>query len=437
MQEFGADFLVSYSWWRERRWRRYVGMSAARGIQADRIRSLDLLRGVAILGMLVANIPWHAGDSMSRVIDPDSTSVAAWLLQYLVFDQRFLPIFCMLFGAGALLLAARPSTPRRFTSYYLTRMALLFAIGVAHAYLLWPGDILITYAVCSPFVLLALNWSVARLLAVGILLKTINLVIGEWPQVYEATLERVLFSWWVDYGAAPSTIAEAYAGSYAGLFEYNGWRNQFLQWTALPYFRIWNALGFMLIGMALYKLGVLQGARSACFYRRLAAFSLALGLPLVLYGVVARVGVNPTVGPYLGFVDELPLRSVSFLLGCAISSFAVLAGTHLFLHRFAGRVTEPIERVGRMALTNYLLHSVFFLLLFHVLKVLPFDTLDHDALLMLVVTTWLLQIALSWFWLATFKQGPVEALWRRFTALLTRSLRITTGRATAQEHQPD
>lgn len=78
---------------------------------AERIHSLDFLRGIAILGMLVANIPWHAGDSMSRVIEPDVTSVGAWLLQYLVFDQRFLPIFCMLFGAGALLLASRPSAP--------------------------------------------------------------------------------------------------------------------------------------------------------------------------------------------------------------------------------------------------------------------------------------------------------------------------------------
>ena len=64
--------------------------------------------------MLVANIPWHAGDSMSRVIDPDVSSVTAWLLQYAVFDQRFLPIFCMLFGAGALLLASRPNAPVPF-----------------------------------------------------------------------------------------------------------------------------------------------------------------------------------------------------------------------------------------------------------------------------------------------------------------------------------
>lgn len=391
---------------------------------ADRIRSLDFLRGVAILGMLVPNIPWHAGDSMARVIDPDVTSIAAWLLQYLVFDQRFLPIFCMLFGAGALLLASRPNTPDRFAPYFLIRMFILFLIGVAHAYLLWPGDILITYAVCSPFLLIALNWSVGRLLVVGVLLKTVNLIFGEWPQVYEATIEKLLFSWWVDYGDAPSTISEAYSGGYAELFAYNAWRNNFLQWTALPYFRIWNALGFMLIGMALYKLGILQGARSPGFYRRMSVVALALGAPLVVYGVAARIGVNPTVGPYLGFVADLPLRSVTFLLGCAVLSFAVLGGAHLVFLRFAGFSTEAIERVGRMALTNYLLHSVIFVLVFHVFKVLQFDSLDHDALFSMVLATWAFQIVFSWAWLARFRQGPVEALWRRLTATATRFLRL-------------
>lgn len=185
-----------------------------------------------------------------------------------------------------------------------------------------------------------------------------------------------------------------------------------LQWTALPDFRIWNALGFMLIGMALFRLGILQGGVAPAFYRRLIVATLALGAPLVIYGVVARVGVNPTVGPYLGLVTTLPLKNISFLMGCALSSLAVIGITLLLYRRYGGSVTVPIERVGRMALTNYLLHSVIFLLIFHVLKLLPFDTLDHDILLLLVILTWVFQIGLSWAWLSKFKQGPVEALWR-------------------------
>jgi len=398
---------------------------------AGRIHSLDFLRGIAILGMLVANIPWHAGDSMSRVIDPDATSIAAWLLQYLVFDQRFLPIFCMLFGAGALLLSTRPSAPEQFGRYFLVRMAILFLIGVAHAYLLWPGDILITYAVCSPILLLALKWSAVRLLLVGVLLKSVNLVIAEWPQAYEATLERVLFSWWVEYGDAPSTIAEAYAGSYSDLMAYNAWRNQFIQWTGLPHFRVWNALGFMLIGMALYKLGILQGARHRRYYRSMALVAFACGTPLVIYGVFARIGMNPTVGPYLGFVADLPLSDISFLLGCAVSALGVLAIAHLAFSRLPAFTTRPVERVGRMALTNYLMHSVIFVLVFHVFGVLPFDTLDHDVLFLLVLATWALQLVVSGYWLARFRQGPVEATWRWVSRRLAQSLlSVRTQRST-------
>lgn len=393
--------------------------SAPPGVQANRIRSLDFLRGLAILGMLVANIPWHAGDSMSRLMDPDVTSVAAWLSQYLIFDQRFLPIFCMLFGASALMLASRESAPSPFAPYFLKRMLILFLIGVAHAYLLWPGDILITYAVCAPFLLLALKCSPSRLIAVGVLLKCVNLVFNEWPDVYDATLYNLLFSWWVDYGEAPSSIREAYAGGYADLFTYNAWRNQFIQWTALPYFRVWNALGFMLIGMALFKLGILQGAKPPAFYRRMASIALAIGAPLIVYGVFARIGVNETVGPYLGFTQELPLRSFTFLIGCSVMSFAVLGGAHLFFRRYSGALTEPIERVGRMALTNYLFHSVIFLFVFHVFKILPFDALDHDILFILVLTTWLFQIVFSWVWLSRFRQGPVEAVWRRLVTIIT------------------
>ena len=392
---------------------------SARQSEKARIRSLDFLRGVAILGMLVSNIPWHVGDSMSRLSDPDITSVAAWLSQYLLFDQRFLPIFCMLFGASLLLLSARADDPNRFAGYFIKRMLILFGIGVAHAYLLWPGDILITYAVCAPFLLLAKDLGPVRLILIGLALKSVNLVFNEWPGVYEATLERVLFSWWVYYGPAPSTITEAYAGGYGDLFRYNAWRNQFIQWTGLPYFRVWNALGFMLIGMALFKLGILQGARAPAFYRRMVAIALAIGAPLIIYGVFARIGANETVGPYLGFTTKLPLSGITFLVGCAVASFAVLGGAHLFFRRFEGRVTEPIECVGRMALTNYLLHSVIFLCVFHVFKVLPFDALDHDVMFILVLMTWAFQLVFSVAWLSIFRQGPVEALWRRLTTIIT------------------
>lgn len=376
-----------------------------------RIRSLDFLRGFAVLGMLVANVPWHAGDSMSRVIEPDFWSISAWLSQYLIFDQRFVPIFCMLFGASIYLLAGPVGATRGFSIYYLRRMAVLLLLGVTHAYILWPGDILITYAVCGPFLLLFYRAPVWALILVGVSFKTIGLLIGEWPQIYFETLDKWLFSW-VEYGDAPSSIAEAYAGTYADLFAYNVWRNQFLQWTALPYFRIWSAFGFMLIGMALFRSGILQGRKDAHFYNKWAVIGLGLGLPLVLYGVLARVGSNPAVGPFMGFTAELPLPNITFRTGCSILSLALLSAIHFIYPNITGRIKRMIEAIGRMALTNYIFHSIFFLITFHVFMPSAFDTLDHDTLFLFVLGVWAIQLLGSDLWLKRFKQGPLEAAWR-------------------------
>lgn len=395
------------------------GAGEGRVSTGGRIRSLDFLRGVAILGMLIPNIPWHAGDSMSRVYEADFTSTAAWLNQYLLFDQRFLPIFCMLFGAGVLLLTtSRPDNPA-LRRYFGVRMSLLLLIGIAHAYILWPGDILITYAFCAPFLFLGRNLRVPTLLVLGLLLKSVNVVFAEWPGVYDATIHRVLFAWWVDYGDAPSTIVQAYAGSYAELFRYNEWRNQFLQWTALPYFRMWNALGLMFVGMAFFRLGILQGTAPRRSIRRFGLASFAVGAPLIVYGVVARVGFNPTVGPYLGFTADLPLPNLTFSIGCLLGSFAVLAGALELHDRFQNGAVEAVERVGRMALTNYLMHSAVFLAVFHGAKLFPFDALDHDVMLAMVVVMWTFQLAFSWFWLGRFRQGPIEGVWRQVSTTLS------------------
>ncbi len=376
-----------------------------------RITSLDFVRGIAVLGMLVANVPWHVGDSMSRMIDPDITSVAAWLSQYLIFDQRFMPLFAMLFGASIYLLAGKAGVTKRFTTYYLRRMGVLLLFGVAHAYLIWPGDILITYAFCGPLLLLFFRAPIWTLFLVGIVLKVIGLIIGEWPQLYLDTIDAWLFGW-VEYGEAPSGIAAAYAGSYSDLFAYNAWRNQFLQWTALPYFRVWNALGFMLIGMALFRMKILQGGKAPEFYKTFLLVSLGVGLPLVLYGVFARVGANPSVGPYLGFTSELPLQNITFRSGCAVMAFSVLSAIHLYYPRLSSSVKTTVEAVGRMALTNYIFHSVFFLAVFHMVVPQYFDKLDHDVMLLLVLAVWALQLLLCQLWLQHFKQGPLEGFWR-------------------------
>jgi uncharacterized protein len=380
----------------------------------ERFESLDYLRGVAILGMLIANVPWHVGSSMSRVRDADLGSASAWLAQYLIVDQRFMPIFCMLFGAGFLILAAGRENEPGFAGYIWRRMGILFGIGLAHAYLLWPGDILLTYAICGPILLLFYRLNAGWLLALGIAFKALDLILLQWPAVHDATFHRWLFSWWLEIGDPPMSEAAAYAGSYADLFSYNAWRNQFIQWTAMPYFRMWNALGFMLIGMAMYRWGVLQAAVSQTVLRKMMWLALLIGLPILVYGIVGLIGNHDTLGPYLGWETSLTLTTLTHMGGSAVTAIVLLAFLLLIYQANPrARWLTPIKAVGRMALTNYVMHSVIFLVVFAGFEWVAYDSLEPDDRLVWVVGIWALQLVASPVWLKAFGQGPLEMMWRK------------------------
>lgn len=379
----------------------------------ERLESLDYLRGVAILGMLVANVPWHTGTSMSRVHEADWSSAAGWLFQYLVIDGRFMPIFCMLFGAGFLILAEGRERAPGFGLYVARRMGILFLIGLAHAYLLWPGDILLTYAICGLALLVFYRLGAGWLLALGIGFKLLHQAILQWPVIYDLAFDSWMFAWWLDIGDAPMSEAEAYAGSYADLLAYNAWRNQFIQWTAMPYFRIWNALGFMLIGMALYRWGVLQARLDNRVYRRMFWISILVGVPMLVYGLVGRVGGHDTLGPLFGHEQTLPQYAAILRLGSNVTAVSMLAGLILvFKANSDARWLGPVKAVGRMALTNYIMHSVIFLVIFAGFNAVPYDSLDPDDRLAWSLAIWVVQLTLSPFWLRLFKQGPLEKAWR-------------------------
>lgn len=381
---------------------------------AERYESLDYLRGIAVLGMLVANVPWHTGTSMSRVHEADLSSSAAWFLQYLVIDQRFMPIFCMLFGAGFLILATGRADRPGFSAYIWRRMGILFGIGLAHAYLLWPGDILLNYAICGLILLLFHRMSAWWLLAFGIAFKMLHLAILQWPVIYDVAFHGWMFSWWLEIGDPPMSEAAAYAGSYGDLFAYNAWRNQFIQWTAMPYYRIWNALSFMLIGMALFRWGVLQAAISRRTLGRMLAIALIIGLPVLGYGLFGRIGSHDTLGPYWGWEQALPLTRLANTGGTVLTSIAMLAGL-LLIYRINPQASwlTPIKAVGRMALTNYILHSVIFLIIFAGFQWVPYDSLDPDDRLAWALGIGLFQLVASPLWLKAFNQGPLEAAWRK------------------------
>lgn len=142
-------------------------------------------------------------------------------------------------------------------------------------------------------------------------------------------------------------------------------------------------------------------------------WGLGLGLPVLIYGLLGRVGSDAEVGPFLGWTQELPLRTAAHMTGCALTAIALLGGLLMVARKQAGaRWTGPVRAVGRMALTNYVLHSVIFLAIFAGFGWVSYDSLDPDERLLWVVGIWAVQLTLSPLWLRRFGQGPLERVWR-------------------------
>ena len=237
---------------------------------ADRISQLDVLRGVALLGILVMNmisfgLPGVLYFNPVALGPLEGLDRIAFLFSEVFANEKFMGLFSVLFGAGVVLFTDRiRSKGKSEAAWHYRRNGWLILFGLAHAYLLWNGDILVTYAICSVWLFLFRAWSVRGLLiAAGVFLGGLmlaNLFFG-WSMPYWTPKElEGLRAFWSPDAASVAQEVNAYRGS---------WLDQMAQripgaiaiQTALLPFVAPRATGMMLLGMALYKAGVLTGGR--------------------------------------------------------------------------------------------------------------------------------------------------------------------------------
>ncbi|MCP3938745.1 MAG: DUF418 domain-containing protein, partial [Actinomycetia bacterium] len=297
-------------------------------------------------------------------------------------DQKFMGLFSALFGAGIVLYADRAEAKgQRAMRISLWRNLLLLFIGLLHS-LLWAGDILTVYALAAPILLLLRRLEPRTLYLLGVLIMMISPVSAAWAQTTPAP-----------NGSDP--------GSYSmDLFT---WVDPFAR-----------AIGMMLIGVGLYRTGVLTGDRSPSFYRRLSAWGLGVGLPLAALGVV-YVAAND-FSPDVALVGSIPntLGTIPVVLGYIglIVLWNMRAETSLVIR---------LRAAGRMALTNYLTQSMIGVALLTVL--LAEVDLTRSMITVFVVGVWTLQLWWSKAWLDRFRFGPAEWLWRSATNFSWQPLR--------------
>lgn len=395
---------------------------------SERIVSIDVLRGFAVLGILIMNIQSFAMIE-AAYINPTAygnlmgLNKWVWILSHIFANQKFMTIFLILFGVGIVLMTSKAeSKGRSAAGLHYRRTVWLLVIGMIHAYLLWHGDILVTYGLCALVTFLFRKASPRKLLTIGLLIISVASLIyfffgwsvSYWPpEAYQETMA----SW------KPSTemIGQEISAYQGGWLEQMAHRVPssfkfqtlvFLIWYG------WRAGGLMLVGMALFKWGVLTAQRSKHFYLTLIGVGFGLGLPVVIYGVVRDFAARWTLDFSMFFGWQFNYWGSLFVALGYIGTVMFICKS-IRLERF----TRPFAALGRMALTNYLIQTLICTTIFYGHGLGLFCQVERRDQILIVIGVWVFQLFASPIWLRSFRFGPAEWLWRSLTYLKFQPMR--------------
>jgi uncharacterized protein len=394
----------------------------------ERIVSLDVLRGVALLGILLMNIqsfamPSDAYLNPTAYGDLTGANRWVWIITHLLADQKFISTFSMLFGAGILLLAEHVG-PERATRVHYRRMAVLLVFGLIHAHALWSGDILYTYAICGMFVYLARRLTPGRLIVTGLALHAVSSVffVANGIMLRGAPADVIAIvtrDYWL---SSPADLARELAGYRGGWLAQQAFRGPDATSMETFIFLIdsaWKTSGLMLVGMALYKLGVLSAQRSDSFYRRMVLLGFGVGLPVIGYGVWKNFATGWGVVYSLFFAYQFNYwGSVAVALGwIGLVMLLVRSGR-------APALARRLAAVGRTAFSNYILQTLLGITIFYGTGFGLFGKVDRVGQLLIVFAIWAVQLAIAPIWLRHFAFGPLKWLWRSLTYGKAQPMRV-------------
>ncbi len=383
----------------------------------QRVLATDVLRGIAVLGILPMNMQIFALFP-ATVIYPyageftDPVNIAVWTLLRLFIGSKDLMIFSILFGAGILMATASDrGTPGSASALHYRRMAVLCVFGLLHAYLIWAGDILVTYAICGSIVYLLRNLGPRVLGFLGILACAVPLALLASIQfVFPLLPTNVQDSVVALLRPNAETIAhfnQVYGGSWLTQMQERIPDAIANETTNVLFCMGWITGGMMLLGMAMQKHGALTARGSYRSYVLMASAGLFVGLPLLVYSFVwnfARDWSLPD-GFFLGWF----FRETAYV----VIAVGWIGGVMLVcLRGKLPRVTASLGYVGRMALTNYLLQSVLCSLIFYGHGLGLVGRVDHVGQILITFVIWGAQIILSPIWLSRFRFGLAEWAWR-------------------------
>jgi uncharacterized protein len=409
-------------------------------LTGDRIRTLDAVRGMAVMGILLMNIV-ALGMPSYAYINPTYYGLngpadwAAWAINYVFSEGKFRALFTMLFGASMVVIAERadanPDGPGPAMTHY-RRMFWLFVIGMIHAWCFWYGDILVQYAIGGTLGFLFWRWQPRALwlfIAAMFALQAASYVghYAELAPVRAAALApdatpKSIAAWEARKAKEQPSKAEAvaelkgYRGDVKSAFETRAKSTIFFQ-TFLTPVTMPEIFGFMALGILLLRNGFLTGSWSRKSYVIAVGVGYVVAAPLM--AVLAHVLRGSNFDPAIQALCDggsLLLRPAIAVAHAAVIILVIRAGR-------AARLTARIEAVGRMALSNYLGTTLIATTLFYGYGFGWFGYLGRAQLYIVVAAIWAVMLLWSKPWLARFHYGPVEWLWRSLARWEPQTLR--------------
>ena len=411
---------------------------------SDRIQSLDILRGVVVLGILLMNINdmGLTGAYENPTVSGGATGwdLTTWITASMLFEGTMRGLFSLLFGVGMYILLDRlekKGAGINAANIYFRRITWLLVFGLIHGYLLlWHGEILFNYALMGFLVFSFRNLVPKKLILISIFLIMAGTL---WDYVdyrgevkfneqvtmareyrsagKELTKElREAYEKWEDTEAkrSPEAIEEYNANMRKGYFSLVAFvaPKYTHDNTLFPYrYDLWDVLSMMLLGIALFKLNILSGEKSFRFYGLMALIGYAIGLLINYYETKLIIDSNFSS---LAFSKS----HLTYQFGRVMVSFGHIALIMIFYKSsIMGWLKTCLASVGKMALTNYVMQSVFAMIIFTGVGFGLFGKLQRHELLYVVFSIWIFQLIASPIWLKYFQFGPLEWIWRNLTYL--------------------
>ncbi len=387
----------------------------------ERIKSLDILRGFALLGILLINIllfalPNASFSNPSVMGELSASDHFSYYLVHVFGELKFMTMFSILFGAGILLFITRLENKEIDGSkIHIRRMLWLLVFGMLHAYFIWFGDILVAYSLIGLIAVLLRKmkdqWKIVLCVILYLIPMGFFYMIGSF---FESMPKEMADEAMKDFSPSPELLSaeiDLYqVGSWLEIFVKRAKLNMNYQIGSFFMLSLWRTTGMMLLGMVLLNKGVLSAQKSKLFYLILAIVGITVGTLFGNEGIHRIVETKWEVIHYFKFGYQFNYFG-SLFTSLGYIGLIIL----IYQMKILQFLTKALEAVGRMAFTNYLCQSIICSIIFYSYGFGMFARFSRIELLALVALIWIFQMISSYYWLKFYRMGPFEWLWRYLT----------------------